>query len=385
MNVLFHCYEFPPQAGGVGGYIYQMASCLERMGHRAVVVTSRSPGLPEKEKNKCGLVYRIYTKSETRTKKVVDTVLSLAEEHKADVIEGADHHGELAGIIRIRKRPPVLIKIHGSNPIGVLQKSQIVYQWQNLTLALAHLRNWRQTRDEKFSIENADMALIPSERLKNELIKQGLKLPYQNAVLPNPVLPFEGFKNTEADHPTVLLVARIDAGKGIQYLREIVQTLAARFPDVTLEIAGEDAYARGIGSMKRWLINQLGGDLAKHVHFLGRLDSEQLNEAYGRAWVVILPSRWDNFPTVLLESMVRGKPVVASPHGGMPEMLEGAQCKTALPDSPEFADLTTDLLKDSDLRKRLGENLTKRAREAFSPEIIVDAYINILRKWGVAG
>ena len=53
---------------------------------------------------------------------------------------------------------------------------------------------------------------------------------------------------------------------------------------------------------------------------------------------MILPSRWDNFPTVLLEAMARSRPVVSSPNGGMPEMLEGTLCQAVDPSTPAFAD-----------------------------------------------
>jgi glycosyltransferase involved in cell wall biosynthesis len=311
-------------------------------------------------------------------------VLRVAREHRADVIEGADHHGELAQVIRATGRPPVLVKIHGSNPINILQDSQVLYRWQKFTVKVAHLRNWQQTSAERFSIEHADMALVPSARMKEELSRQGLHLPDKNKVLPNPVIPFDGRLVPESSIPTVLMVARIDAGKGIQYLPGIVRNLTEKFPDLILEIAGDDSFARGIGSMKEWLINKLGR-LAPHVRFQGRLNEDQRDVAYGRAWVVIIPSRWDNFPTVLLEAMARGKPVVASPHGGMPEMLEGTLCKTALPESEEFVNLTACLLEDASRRKAAGDSLRSRARLAYSPETIVGTYVDTLNTWGVGG
>ena len=384
MRVLFHCCEFPPQAGGVGGYIYQMASCLTRMGNQAVVVTSRFPGLPELEDCECGRVYRIYNRKDARTLKVAKAVMDLARENKIDLVEGADHHGELAGIIRTKKRPPVVVKIHGSNPINVLQNSQIYYRWQKLTIWLAHVRNRKQTIDERFSIENAEMALMPSARMREELINQRIHIPRRNAVLPNPVLPFDGELNKESVAPTVLMVSRLDIGKGIQFLPGILRKLTSEFSDLTLEIAGDDSYARGIGSLRKWLVNRLG-DLKGHVKFLGKLDREQLEHAYGRAWVVLLPSRWDNFPTVLLEAMIRGKPVVASPHGGMPEMLGGTLCGTAPPEGRDFINLVANLLRDSSLRKLAGESLKKKAKEAYAPEVIVKDYIGTLKQWGVSG
>ena len=177
MKILFYCYEFPPQAGGVGSYIFQMACALKATGHESIVVTSRSPGLPGKEEGAQGLVYRLYDKRDIRSTKITEKVLSLAREHQVDLIEGTDYLGETARIIRAKARPPVLIKIHGSNPIKIMEESQVLYRRQRLMIRLAYLRNIGQILAERFSIENADMALTPSHRILSELRKQGFHLP----------------------------------------------------------------------------------------------------------------------------------------------------------------------------------------------------------------
>ena len=54
-----------------------------------------------------------------------------------DLIEGADHYGECAGLLRNRTRPPVLIKIHGCNAVRAPCESQILYSWQRWTQRIA--------------------------------------------------------------------------------------------------------------------------------------------------------------------------------------------------------------------------------------------------------
>lgn len=383
MKILFHCYEFPPQAGGVGGYLLQMATALQRTGHEAVVVTSRSPGLPEEARTECGLVYRLYDRAEVRTDVVRDRVLAIAREQRVDVLEGADHHGEMASILRQKSRPPVVLKIHGSNPVRILQRSQRLRRWQWVTINVAAWRNRAQTEAEAYSIEHADMALVPSHRMLQELRAQGLRLPATVAVVPNPMTsPSAPVPRAEAVMPTILLVGRIDIGKGIQYLRMLLERISARLPDAVLEIAGDDSYARGLGSMRAWLRAHLGGQ-APRVRFLGKLGRPELDAAYARAWVLIVPSRWDNFPTVLLEGGARGVPVVASPHGGMPEMLDGTLCATHDPGTREFADAVTRLLVDQDLRWRAGRSLQEKVARCYAPDVIVAQYVAQLASWGV--
>lgn len=381
MKVLFHCYEFPPQAGGVGSYIKQMAAALMEIGHGSIIVTSRSPGLPECEETAGGLIYRAYERHEIRSSRVRDFVLDLAKKHAVDLMEGADHHGEMAGLMPACDRPPILIKVHGSNPIRVVQNAQVIHPWQRIMVRLAHIRNWRQTLAEKHSIEHADLLQVPSARLLAELKKQGLRLPAKVGVVPNLVMPVPP-GGREAAVPTVLFPSRLEIRKGIQYLPALMERLLRDFPDLRLEIAGDDSYARGLGPLRSWLANQMGNTMG-HVQFLGRLTLDEMDEAYRRAWVVLLPSRWDNFPMTVLEAMVRGKAVVASPHGGMPEMIAGTSCMIARPETAAFAEATALMLRDSDLRRKAGDSARIRALSEFGPAAVARQYIDFVNSSAV--
>jgi glycosyltransferase involved in cell wall biosynthesis len=176
----------------------------------------------------------------------------------------------------------------------------------------------------------------------------------------------------------LLLVGRIDMGKGVQFIPGIIRSLVRAVPDVRLEIAGGDSSARGLGSVREWLEGQLG-PLASHVSFLGLLDPLALDEAYRRAWIVIAPSRWDTFPTAVLEAMVRGKAVVASPHGGMPEMLEGTGCIVASPSAPDFPEAVRALLADPVIRSRAGQTARARAEREYSPGVVTRRYVEFVQ------
>jgi glycosyltransferase involved in cell wall biosynthesis len=355
-----------------------MARALGATGHEAAVVTSRVPGLPDVDSSESfGTVYRIYDRSEAGSQKVIDRVLSAARELHSDVIEGADHLGDCAGLLRVPRRPPVLIKFHSCNILNVLKNSNVYYPWQKLTIAAAILRNCRMHARERFCIENADFACAPSRRILEEIRKQGLRLPVNVEVIPNPMIPPAPAQGGEADRPIVLFVGRIEIGKGIQYLPGMMHSLVREFPDVVLEIAGEDTYARGIGSLRTWLERQFGS-APGNVRFLGRLSRADLDQAYRRAWVVALPSRWDNFPTVVLEAMGFAKAVVGSPHGGMQEMMEGTRGAIADPASPGFALRVGDLLRDKVLREEVGKSLRLKLEQAYSPGVVVGRYVKFL-------
>ncbi len=378
MKVLFHCTVFPPHVGGVGAYMLNMARALGSTGHEVVVVTSRVPGQPDVDTSESfGTVYRIYDRGRAGSRQVADLVLSIARNFRADVIEGADHLGDCAGLLGLSPRPPVLIKLHSCNILDVLKNSNVFYPWQRLTIGAALLRSRSVHLRERFSIENADFACVPSRRLLEEIRKQGFKLPANVGVVPNPMIPPAPAENREAVLPTVLFVGRIEFGKGIQYLPRMMTSLAREFPDVVLEIAGEDTYARGIGLLGSWLKSRFAAT-AGNVRFFGQLSGVELEQAYRRAWVVVLPSRWDNFPTVLLEAMGYAKPAVGSPHGGMPEMMEGTRGVIADPASAQFPARVADLLRSRDLRNEVGSSLRLKLERSYSPGVIVGQYVRFL-------
>ncbi len=354
-----------------------MSRALASCGHRVVVVTGRAQGLPAEETAPNFKILRGYDQGEIGSRRVLRLVLDAAREHAVELIEGADYLGDCARLLKVRQRPPVVIKVHSCNILKVLHESQVLKRWQRPMIAAALLRNWRQTRRERVSIEAADMLTAPSARILLELERQGVNLPRKKAVIANPVMPLDGGNQVEAAVPTLLMVSRLDIGKGIQYLPRIVSRLARDCPGLRLEIAGSDAYARGLGSLKKWLVGQLG-NLAQYVSFLGHLEQWELVAAYARAWVVILPSRWDNFPTALLEAMSLGKPVVASPHGGMPEMLHDTLCPAVLPESTAFVDHIRRFLGDRQLRRAAGDSMRLKAASAYSPQEIVSRYLDFV-------
>lgn len=377
MNILFHGYEFPPEGGGVGRYRWNMARALCGAGHNVVVLTGRSTEYPEAEDTAAGRIYRIIDGHEIGATRARDVVLDFVREHKVDVIEGADHLGDSAPLLAVRDRPPIVIKVHGCQVVDVLRNSHVHYAWQHLSIRAALWRSRAQLALERKSIEQADALLFPSQRLFDEVRNQGLRCPARCAVLPNPLEPVPEMHVAEAPQPTLLFVGRIDIGKGIGFLPAMFHAVRQRYPGAVLELAGADSYARGLGSLQHWLQRRFGSD-AGHVRFLGALSPDSLDRAYQRAWVVVVPSRWDTFPTVVLEAMARGKAIVGSPHGGIPEMLEGTDEGIADPSTPAFTDTVLHFLDDAGLRLRAGEAGRARALRAYAPDFIARKYVETM-------
>jgi glycosyltransferase involved in cell wall biosynthesis len=377
MKILLHAWEYPPRGSGIGHYIGHMSAALRAAGHFTVIVTSRGDGLPAEENLENGVVYRAYDVSEIGTARISGLVLNFARRHAVDWIEGVDHLGESAGLLALRDRPPMMINCRYNDVASALRYAQAFYPWQKLMIALACFRDRARLARERFSIEHADILAAPASRMFVELEREGLSLPARRRVLPKPINLLTAWENSEAPDPVLLQVGRVDIGKGIQYLPDLLREVVREYPGARLEMAGSDSYARGIGSVKDWLIRRFG-DLAGHVRFLGQIGPLELDEAYRRAWVVVVPSRWDTSPTCLFEAMIRRKAIVASPHGGMPEILEETGCPVLDPSTPAFREAVLGSIGDRNAREQAGQAGEIRVARCYSPGPVAREYLAFL-------
>lgn len=103
---------------------------------------------------------------------------------------------------------------------------------------------------------------------------------------------------------------------GLDVLLNAFAKVKSHSPDVHLFIAGKGPQQKALSQQ----VLALG--LENHVKFLGYLPDEQLPLAYQAADLTLMPSQsLEGFGLVLLESLACGTPVLCTPIGGMPEVL----------------------------------------------------------------
>jgi glycosyltransferase involved in cell wall biosynthesis len=90
----------------------------------------------------------------------------------------------------------------------------------------------------------------------------------------------------------------------------------------------------------------------------------------------------ESFGIVVAEAMAAGIPVIATPVGGIPEVMRPDVDGVLWPldDAPKAADLLIDLMKDDARRGQLADAAYLRARSDFSPEIVVKRLVEFLRE-----
>jgi glycosyltransferase involved in cell wall biosynthesis len=114
---------------------------------------------------------------------------------------------------------------------------------------------------------------------------------------------------------TVLAVGRLHPVKDHAFLIHACSQLRIHGIDFRCFIAGEGPEHRHLQS----LIKELG--LEENIFLLGHVPREQINRWYDRSDLVVLTSRSEGIPLVLMEAMSRGKLVLAPAITGIPELV----------------------------------------------------------------
>jgi glycosyltransferase involved in cell wall biosynthesis len=103
--------------------------------------------------------------------------------------------------------------------------------------------------------------------------------------------------------------------RGIFYLRDAMQRLASRVPRMTLTIAGP-------GTSPEQIERFFGNELAGKILVRPVVPSDQMPELYLEHDVFIFPSLMEGLPTVIMEAMASGMPVITTETCGMPDVVE---------------------------------------------------------------
>ena len=154
----------------------------------------------------------------------------------------------------------------------------------------------------------------------------------------------------EAEPPEVLYAGRLSPEKGVLELVQAAEGL-------NLVVAGDGP-----------LRNQVPGAL-------GFVPHNELERLYARAAVVACPSHREGFGVACLEAMAHGRPVVATPVGGLRDLVVDGETGLVVPrrDPEALRAALQRLLADQALRRRLGAAGRERARERFSWDAVTDA------------
>ena len=218
--------------------------------------------------------------------------------------------------------------------------------------------------------------LCPSLRLTRYLYDNGFRpaihLP-PFVELP-PDVPSAAYPMPPADPPTVGYLGRLESYKGVQVLLAALRELAGRWPDVRLDVAGEGPYRPRLER----LAHDLGIDA--RVRFLGDVRGAAKEEFFRGIHLLAVPSvAWENFGFVAVEGLARGRPVVATDFGGLPDIVQDHESGRLVPvaDATALSAALSDVLSDLGRARAWGLEGRRRVLEAFTPERHVAALVEV--------
>lgn len=185
-------------------------------------------------------------------------------------------------------------------------------------------------------------------------------------------------------HGPALCVARLVPKKGVDTALRACALLSGGDDRFDLEIVGD-------GPLRAELEDLAGSlGIAEQVHFAGSQDSVGVAAAYESCSMVVLPCRVDEsgdrdgMPTVLLEAMARGLPVISTDIVGIPELIDGRDTGLLVPpDDPRaLAEAISRLRRDPSFGSRIGANGRRFIAAEFDPDRTIELLRQVFRNAG---
>jgi len=277
--------------------------------------------------------------------------LRLARAHPSVIFAAHPNLAPIAAAMKhLARKAQVIIGTHG------------IEVWQPLP-ALRH-----------GALRRADLVIAPSfDTVRKLLDVQGLR-ETNVCRLPWPVDPeiLELAESREKlprpagfpDGRVVLTVGRwaaYERYKGADILIQAAAELAGEFSDLMLVLVGSGDDLPRLQKLAR------ESGAPGHIQFLTNLSRPELAFCYDSAEIFALPSTGEGFGLVFLEAMAFRKPVIGTPSGGIPDIVEdGVTGILVDPKNPSsLAGALRTLLSNDDLRLKMGRRAGETARERY--------------------
>ncbi len=154
---------------------------------------------------------------------------------------------------------------------------------------------------------DVDRIVVLAKFARDQLVRGGLP-PSKMSVLPNVVAP----SSVAAVGPGsgFLFVGRLTEDKGVGTILDTWQRLPG---DVELTIAGSGPLEAAV---------QEAAARNPAIRYVGRLDRAGVDAALATTRAMLVPSHvYENCPLTVLEAFAAGRPVIASGHGGLAELV----------------------------------------------------------------
>jgi D-inositol-3-phosphate glycosyltransferase len=183
--------------------------------------------------------------------------------------------------------------------------------------------------------------------------------------------------------PTALYVGRFDPIKGIDRLLEAIGHLRQQKSVQLLIIGGEGPETEEFQDFQQ-MAHELG--IADSVTFVGRIEQNRLPPYYRAADTLVIPSHYESFGLVGLESLACGTPVVSTPVGAMSAILQSGKAGALVENAGPIP--LADGIASIFARQQAGEFSAEKVRASVYPfswqhvaSDIIDEYAAVFNRF----
>lgn len=214
-----------------------------------------------------------------------------------------------------------------------------------------------------------DVFVCPSELAKKDLaLFHGI---YKGSVVLNPMV--DRFENKKALPKNIIILSylgRLDASKGVIDLIEAYKEYKEKVVNskLILRIAGTGSQEVKI----KELLNNNSG-----IEYFGGLKYDSIDDYLNESHFTVIPSKFDNLPTVGLESMMNQTPLLISNTTGLADyLIDGKECFKFDSNIASMVLLFGRVESNFDAQ----EQMSREARATFLDKFSMEIYCNVFSK-----
>jgi len=150
------------------------------------------------------------------------------------------------------------------------------------------------------------------------------------------------------ERPVALFVGVLERYKAVDVLAEAWRLAAPSVSEASLRLVGR-------GSLRE-VVSRLVADLPEQTRWTETLPTQEVSRALDEASILVLPSRSEGLGRVVVEAFCRGRGVVGTHVGGIPDIVTDRETGLLVPpgDAKALADVLVRVLSHRALAERLG-------------------------------
>ncbi len=385
MRILLLSWEYPPRiVGGLGRHVYRLSTAFAAAGHDVHVVTREHPDAPMEEIREGVHVVRageyppivpfddLFPWVLAFNLAVQQKAAQVLLEHEIDVVHAHDWLVAYAAAgVRDVFDVPVVSTIHATE-FGRHQG-----HLPNDLSKLIHQVEWWLAYESRRTItcsnfmrdEVKSLFSVPDERLR--VIPNGVDL---DVFARRPGVEKFRAARLEPGEKMIFFAGRLEFEKGVQTVLDALPRVLKQVP-VRFFVAGVGTHADELRQHVR------RKRLASRVEFVGFVPDGELRRYYAAADLAVVPSLYEPFGMVALETMASGTPCIAADTGGLREIVvhEATGLRFTPGDPRSLADTMLRILTDERLDRRLSMDARRMLEQQFSWRSIAAHTVDVYR------